>query len=375
MSANSTSLRSFTQARMSRSRRTKRGWPTRRPCWRPTSSRFAIESAESTGHQGVWPFDSAMPEAPSNSDPDIKPTLVVLAAGMGSRYGGLKQVDPMGPNGESILDYSVFDAIRAGFGKIVFVIREDLETAFREQICSRYPDTVSVEFAFQRLDDLPGGYTVPAGREKPWGTAHAVRAARHVVKEPFAAINADDFYGRESYKVLAGFLSQPSLAEASCRNCMVGFRLKNTLSHHGSVARGICATDDDGMLVSIEELTDIFRVEGSEGDGENRPDNGTPRLLPGTTLASMNMWGFSHQIFDAMEDEFLRFLGERGAELKSEFYITTFMDTLIKNGSERVRVLETDSAWFGVTYQDDKPVVIESIQNLVAQGIYPSPLW
>ncbi|MGK0188919.1 MAG: dTDP-glucose pyrophosphorylase [Verrucomicrobiales bacterium] len=304
---------------------------------------------------------------------NVKPTLVVLAAGMGSRYGGLKQVDPMGPAGESILDYSVFDAVRAGFGKIVFVIREDIEDAFREQIGSRFPSSLAVEYAFQKIDDLPSGYAVPDGREKPWGTAHAVRAARHVVNEPFAAINADDFYGREAYEGLAKFLQQPDLSAESCRNCMIGFRLKNTLSEHGSVARGICGLDNSGMLVSIEELTDIYQVEGR--NGENRPAGGLPRALPGDTLASMNMWGFSHTIFDAMEAGFASFLDDRGSELKSEFYITTFMDSLIQSQAEKVRVLDTDSAWFGVTYQEDKPIVVRSIAQLVDRGIYPSPLW
>ena len=302
-----------------------------------------------------------------------KPSLVVLAAGMGSRYGGLKQVDPMGPNGESILDYSVFDAARAGFGKIVFVIREDIEEAFRAQIGSRFPTTLPVEYAFQRIDDVPAGFSVPASRTKPWGTAHAVFAARHAIGEPFAAINADDFYGRESYEILAKFLSQPSLATANCRNCMVGFRLRNTLSDHGSVARGICSLDDEGMLVSVEELTDIYKVEG--GHGENRPQNGDVRALPGETLASMNMWGFSADIFRSMEHEFEVFLRERGTDQKSEFYVTTFMDSLIKRGREKVRVLDTESAWFGVTYQEDKPVVVKSIARLVAAGGYPSPLW
>lgn len=310
-------------------------------------------------------------ETPSSDS--LKPALVILAAGMGSRYGGLKQVDPMGPDGESILDYSVFDAVRAGFGRIVFVIREDIEEAFREQIGSRFPAALPVEYAFQKIDDLPEGFAVPAGREKPWGTAHAVRAARRVVKEPFAAINADDFYGQEAYEVLAKFLQRPDLAAQDCRNCMVGFRLKNTLSEHGSVARGICAIDDSGMLVSIEELTDIYQIEGQ--NGENRPVGAPVRHLPGQTLASMNMWGFSPTVFDAMEEDFARFLTAKGNELKSEYYITTFMDTMIQEGRERVRVLDTDSDWFGVTYQDDKAVVVESIAKLVSQGVYPSPLW
>ncbi|MCB1096720.1 MAG: nucleotidyltransferase [Verrucomicrobiae bacterium] len=304
---------------------------------------------------------------------NVKPTLVVLAAGMGSRYGGLKQVDPMGPSGESILDYSVFDAVRAGFGKVVFVIREDIEQEFRDQIGSRFPESLPVEYAFQRMDDVPVGYSVPEGRTKPWGTAHAVYAARHVVNEPFAAINADDFYGREAYETLAGFLSNPELGKAECRNCMVGFRLKNTLSAHGSVARGICALDESGMLVSIEELTDIYQAEGQ--NGENRPQGGEPRPLPGATLASMNMWGFSETIFAAMEEEFGIFLKQHGDEPNSEFYITTFMDTLIKDGREKVRVLDTNSDWFGVTYQEDKPIVVQSIAQLVESGAYPSSLW
>jgi dTDP-glucose pyrophosphorylase len=303
----------------------------------------------------------------------MKPTLVVLAAGMGRRYGGLKQVDPMGPNGETILDYSVFDAVRAGFGKIVFVIREDIETMFREQIGGRFPKSLEVNYAFQKLDDLPAGIDVPEGRVKPWGTAHAVRAARHVVEGPFAAINADDFYGKAAYEELAGFLSKASLGEARGRNCMVGFPLRNTLSEHGSVARGICSLDDEGMLVGVEELTDIFTTPG--GDGENRPHGGQSKLLAGDVLASMNMWGFSNEIFATMESEFEAFIKAYGALPTSEFYITTVMDSLIGAGKEQVKVLGTDSNWFGVTYQEDKPVVVNSMRELVARGDYPERLW
>ena len=302
-----------------------------------------------------------------------KPTLVVLAAGMGTRYGGLKQVDPMGPGGETILDYSVYDAVRAGFGKVVFVIREDIEDAFRSQIGARFPQSLPVEYAFQRLEDVPGGFAAPKERAKPWGTAHAVWAARSAVNEPFAAINADDFYGREAYATLARFLMQDGLASLPCRNCMVGFRLKNTLSEHGSVARGICELDEQGRLISVEELTDIFKTD--TGGGENRPADGAARSLSGDGLASMNMWGFSEGIFESMEPEFERFLREHGHENGSEFYITTVMDSLIRAGREQVRVLDTDSRWFGVTYKEDKPLVVAAISGLVDAGVYPKTLW
>jgi len=301
-----------------------------------------------------------------------KPTLMILAAGMGSRYGGLKQIDPMGPNGETVLDYSVYDAIRAGFGRILFVIRHDFEKAFRDQIGSRFCDRIQVDYAFQEMEDLPEGFSVPGGRDKPWGTTHAVRAARNEIDGPFAMINADDFYGQESYEKLVGFLSEPHDESDHAHFCMVGFLLRNTLSDHGSVARGVCMQNEDGFLTSVTEMTKIFRV----GDGgENREDEANPVVLTGDELVSMNMWGFSPAFVEMLEEKFVSFLQEKGQEMKSESYVPMVVDDLVKEKKADVRVLSTTSTWFGVTYREDKPHVTASIQKLIAEGRYPENLW
>lgn len=301
----------------------------------------------------------------------MKPSLVVLAAGMGSRYGGLKQMDPMGPNGETVLDYSVYDAIRAGFGRVVFIIREDFAEAFKEGVGARFADRIQVDYVFQKLDDLPDGFSIPEGREKPWGTSHAVRAARHAVKEHFAVINADDFYGRDAYATAAKFFANlPSGTDDEI--AMVGYPLQNTLSDHGHVNRGICKIDSEGNLTSVEEVLNIEREDSGVVRGSQI--NGERISIPDDSLVSMNFWAFGPAFFDHLEAAFISFLKESGTELKSECYIPTVVDQLIHDGQASCPVLSTTSQWFGVTYPEDKPFVVESIATLVAQGEYPSPL-
>ncbi len=300
----------------------------------------------------------------------MKPTLLVLAAGMGSRYGGLKQIDPMGPSGETILDYSVFDALRAGFGQVVFIIRPDFEQDFRERIAAKFAGRIDVGFAFQTIDQLPGGFTVPAGREKPWGTTHAILCARDAVHAPFAVINADDFYGRDSYATLGRYLT--TLSPASTAYAMVGFTLKNTLSDHGTVARGVCRTDAFGKLTDIQELLKIARLPlGAENHGEE----GAVTPLTGEEPVSMNMWGFTPAIFPQLEADFRAFLTAKGAEMKSEAYIPMSVGNLVRGGQATCQVLRSDSTWFGVTYREDKPLVQASIAGQVASGAYPANLW
>ncbi|MDE7377264.1 MAG: nucleotidyltransferase [Muribaculaceae bacterium] len=298
----------------------------------------------------------------------MKPTLLVLAAGMGSRYGGLKQLDGVGPNGQTIMDYSIFDAIRAGFGKVVFVIRKDFEQDFNEKILSKYKGHVPVEVAFQSIDDLPEGYSVPEGRVKPWGTAHAIRAARHAVAEPFAVINADDFYGLDAFEVIAR-----QLMDQQGDYSMVGFRVGNTLTENGSVSRGVCTVDGDGHLATIVERTAISY------DPEHRirfaDEQGVEQHLDPATPVSMNLWGFNPDFFEYAEREFLKFLDAKGGELKSEFYIPTVVDTLINSGEKKVKVLDTASQWFGVTYPEDRPGVVEKLAGLHASGEYPEKMF
>lgn len=296
-----------------------------------------------------------------------KPTLLVLAAGMGSRYGGLKQIDPVGPAGETIIDYSIYDAMRAGFGKLVFVIRHDIEQQFREIVGSRFEKRIQVEYVFQELDKLPAGYSLPAGRTKPWGTTHAILMAEQVVKEPFAAINADDFYGRNAYTVLAKHLTTGTPDYA-----MVGFVLKNTLSDHGSVARGVSRVDGHDYLTHIVELTKIER----DGDGakDTAPD-GKITKLTGDEAVSMNFWGFTPALFPQIKVAFENFLKKSGSELKSECYIPMTVGDLVTSGQARCKVLRSPDSWFGVTYREDRPVVVESIRKLIAKGEYPEKLW
>jgi len=312
----------------------------------------------------------------------MNPTLVILAAGMGSRYGGLKQVDPVGPSGETIMDYAVFDAVRAGFDRVVFVIRRDFEEVFRTVIGSKYAGVVAVDYAFQDIRDLPPGFSVPPERAKPWGTAHAIRAARGVVTTPFAAINADDFYGRDAFARLGAFLAEPRnqvaldvparMTLAKPRFAMVGYRLDQTLSEHGSVARGVCQVGAGGLLVTVTEMTKLVRVPGG---AENRESPGHPLALTGAERVSMNLWGFSPALFAALEKRFPAWLEAHAQDPKAEWYIPFVVDELVGEGKVEVEVLPTESAWFGVTYREDKPVVVAAVQALVAKGEYPQKLW
>lgn len=291
---------------------------------------------------------------------------------MGSRYGGLKQLDGMGPAGEVVLDYSVFDAIRAGFGKVVFVIRRDFEEQFRTQVGRRFENEIKVEYAFQDLNDLPAGFAVPAGRSKPWGTAHAVLAAEGVVHEPFLMINADDFYGRDAFAKIATDLRQPREDDGKSHYSMVGFYLKNTLSEHGSVARGVCTRDASGMLASVTEMTKIFKTPGG---AENRETSDAPVKLTGDEVVSMNFFGFTPDIFGHLRAAFTQFLRDTGPDEKSECYVPKEVDALIQAGKADVRVLESTGKWFGVTYPEDKAEVVAAIKALTDAGEYPSPLW
>ncbi len=299
----------------------------------------------------------------------MKTSLVVLAAGMGSRYGGLKQIDPVGPGGEVILDYSVFDAIRAGFDRVVFVIRRDIEAAFREALGSRFESRIEVAYAFQELEDLPAGLSLPEGRSKPWGTMHATLAARKVVDGPFAVINADDYYGSASFEVLATALKQREAS--SGRWCMVGFPLQRTLSDHGTVSRGLCALDDEQHLSRVEECHEIHAVEG--GVEVNR--NGATELVSGERLVSMNMWGFTPDVFQSASCGFREFYEQMPDPLKSEYYLPSLVQEQIDAGKVEVEVLRAESDWLGVTYPDDKARVQAGLQSLHDQGLYPTPLW
>lgn len=302
----------------------------------------------------------------------MKPTLIVLAAGMGTRYGGLKQIDPMGPHGETVLDYSVFDAIRANFGKIVFVIRKDFADAFKQGIGARFANLIEVDYAYQELNDIPEGFEIPAGREKPWGTAHAVRAARNVVDGPFAVINADDFYGADSYDVISQWFALIPENDGKDHYSMVGYPLRNTLSEHGAVNRGICQTTEGKLLTEVEEIIDISRL--ADGAVSGTRIDGSSLEIPDDCPVSMNFWGFSHNFFAQLETQFVEFLGEKGRELKSEWYIPSVVDQLIRQGQADCLVLDTTANWFGVTYPDDKPRVVSSINALIYNGEYPSPL-
>ncbi len=295
------------------------------------------------------------------------PTLLVLAAGIGSRYGGLKQIDPVGPAGETIIDYSIFDALRAGFGKLVFVIRKDIEQQFREIVGARFEKRITTEYVFQSLEDIPPRFTVPTSRTKPWGTTQAILAAANAVHEPFAAINADDFYGAESFRVLAGHLTSGSPDYA-----MVGFILRNTLSEFGTVARGVCQVVDGNYLRSIVELLAIER----HGDSVRNVDAaGQVTHLTGNEPVSLNFWGFNPHVFDQLRESFEKFLEQHGSDLKRECLIPTTVNELVSAGKARVKVLPAEGSWFGVTYREDRPRVSESIRQLIAAGLYPERLW
>ena len=299
----------------------------------------------------------------------MKPTLFVLAAGMGSRYGGLKQLDGVGTSGETIMDYSVFDAMRAGFGKVVFVIRKDFEDDFRNIVLSKYQDKIPCEICFQSIDKIPAGFTPNPDRTKPWGTNHAVLMGKELIHEPFAVINADDFYGKESFQVLADFLT--SVEGKHGQWCMVGYRVQNTLSENGSVSRGVCSTDENGYLTDVVERTKIEEV----GKKVIYTENGVDTELPLNTPVSMNMWGFTPEYFEMAEQGFIQFLKTNEKELKAEYYIPTMVNNAIIEGKATCKVLDTPSKWFGVTYAEDRPQVVMKINELVHKGIYPAKLF
>jgi NDP-sugar pyrophosphorylase family protein len=299
----------------------------------------------------------------------MKPTLLVLAAGLGSRYGSLKQIEPVGPGGEAIIDYSVYDAMRAGFGKVVFVIKKDIENDFRESLLKRFENSIGTSYVFQELDMLPEGYSLPPERKKPWGTAHALMAADGAIDTPFAAINADDFYGLEAFEGIVNFLSGKSNGDTDY--CMIGYKLRNTLSEHGTVSRGICKTDQNNFLAGITEITRIRRENG----GIVYYDNERPRNLPEETVVSMNMWGFTPAVFRQLKDKFIIFLDKKINDPGAEYFIPTPVDQLIKEGAARVKVVDCDASWFGITYREDREAVRRNILERVKNGIYPASLW
>ncbi len=299
----------------------------------------------------------------------MKPTLLVLAAGMGSRYGGLKQLDGLGPHGETIMDYSIYDAMQAGFGKVVFVIRKDIEDEFRAKILSKYQGHIPVDVVFQSIDELPDGFSCPEGRTKPWGTNHAVLAAVDAVNEPFAVINADDFYGRDAFEVVARQLANAVPGKYS----LVGFRVGNTMSPNGSVARGVCETDADGRLTAIAERKDI--AYDSDGSIVFTDENACKQTLRPETPVSMNLWGLTPDYFKLAGREFGRYLAANISNPKAEMTIPDCMDSLIKNGEASVDVLDTTSKWFGVTYAGDRPGVVEKFAELHRQGVYPDRMF
>lgn len=303
----------------------------------------------------------------------MKPTLVLLAAGMGSRYGGLKQLDGLGPNGETIMDYSIYDAIKAGFGKIVFVIRKDFEQEFREKVLSKYEGHIPAEVCYQSLDALPEGFTVPEGREKPWGTNHAVMMAKDLIHEPFCVINCDDFYNRDSFMVIGKFLAD--LPDNSTNTyAMVGFRVGNTLSENGTVARGVCSKDANDLLTTVVERTEIMRVDGKVS---YKDENGEWVAIEDNIPVSMNMWGFTPDYFAHSDAYFKQFLSDpkNQANPKAEFFIPLMVNELVNNGTSTVKVLDTTSKWFGVTYSADRQATVDRIQALVNEGVYPNKLF
>lgn len=304
------------------------------------------------------------PKTPTATE--MSPSLLILAAGLGSRYGGFKQIDPIGPEGEIILDYSIFDAFRAGFSKVVVVTTPTLEPLLREHFARTLGAGANIVYTHQKLDDLPAGFSLPEGRTKPWGTGHAIRAARSLIQEPFGAINADDFYGPGSFQVLADFLAQPQTDYA-----MVGFRLSKTLSEHGTVSRGICEADASGNLVQIAEHT---KVEPCDHGARTMDNTGQWHPISPDSLASMNMWGFQPSLFAELETQFHRFLELHGGELKSEFFIPTVVDTLIQEKKVACKVLRSEEQWFGMTYQEDRAAATATIREMVATGRYPKSL-
>ena len=300
----------------------------------------------------------------------MQPTLLVLAAGMGSRYGGLKQVDQLGPNGETIIDYSIFDAIEAGFGKIVFVIKKAIEEDFKAVIGAKYETRIPVEYVFQELDKLPPGMTVHPERVKPYGTAHAILMGKDVVKEPFAVINGDDFYGKAAFKTMADFLN--TLSCDATTYAMVGYELEKTLSENGFVSRGVCVTDAQNQLIEVVERT---KIQKEDGKIVTPLENGIVLTLEAHTPVSMNFWGFTPALFAPLENLFKDFMTANADKPTAEFYIPSVITHLIETKKASVKVLHSDAAWFGVTYQEDRPGVVEKLHAMVQNRIYPSPLF
>jgi len=298
----------------------------------------------------------------------MKPTLLILAAGMGSRYGGLKQMDELGPHGESIIDYSVYDAIQSGFEKVVFVIRESFADAFKARFEPSLAGKIKTEYVYQELNDLPEGFSLPEGREKPWGTGHAILMAKKVINEPFAIVNADDFYGRGAYKQVFDFVTEST---DNTEYAMVGYALNNTLSEHGTVSRGVCEADENGKLINIVERTKI----GYEGDKIFYYEEDSKTELTGNEAVSMNFWAFKPEYFQHLETAFVEFLKEKGTEMKSEFYFNAVVDGMIKKGEASTKVIRTDAKWFGVTYKEDKPLVQDKLDQLIQDDVYPERLW
>ncbi len=301
----------------------------------------------------------------------MKPTLLVLAAGLGTRYGGMKQLEPVGPGGATIMDYSIYDALRSGFGKVVFVIRPDMEAAVRQTLGARYGKRIEVEYAFQRAEDLPAGFSVPPGRVKPWGTGHAALAAAGVIHEPFAAINADDFYGRSAFAGLAAFLQGPQGGDVPTY-AMVGYALRDTLTEAGAVSRGVCRCTADGWLVSI---TETIGLERHGRDARYRDAAGAEQVIDGDATVSMNTWGFDPGIFDQLRERFGAFLEANARSEKAEFYLPTAVQQLLSAGRARVKVLPAQDKWCGVTHRQDKERAAAMIADLTQRGVYPERLW
>lgn len=299
----------------------------------------------------------------------MKPTLLVLAAGMGSRYGGNKQLDEVGPGGETIIDYSIYDAIRAGFGKIVFVIRRDIEEQVKERFVERLKGRIEVDYVFQEITNLPEGVKVHPERSKPWGTSHAVLVSKDKIKEPFGVINADDYYGVDSFKILRDFLMNDKDPNSYC---IVGYKMGNTLSDHGHVNRGVCRVDDRGFLVNIVETRQIEKTpSGAQAPGQD----GKMQQFTGNEVVSMNLWGFKSSCFDFLGREFREFIDKHGMDLKSELDIPTSIDRFVKNGEITIKILMSNERWFGVTYREDKPFVVESIGEMIRRGVYPETIY
>ncbi len=304
-----------------------------------------------------------------------KPVLVVMAAGMGSRYGGMKQIDPVGKNGELIIDYSVFDAKRAGFETVIFIIKHEIEQTFKQAIGDRLSKVMNVQYAYQELTNLPSGYEIPNGRVKPFGTAHAVLSAKSIINGPFAVINADDYYGVNAFKVMYDYLINTPDSDNIYEYAMVGYMLENTVTDNGYVSRGVCNTNNSGYLVDITERTRIetydHGIHYTENDGKTWID------IASDTTVSMNMWGFNKSFLQELDNRFKEFLDidVKQNPLKSEYFLPTVADDLIKEGKAQIKVLKSSDKWFGITYKEDKPTVVNAIEQKTSSGVYPQNLW